>query len=132
MTSNPIFCSIITAATIGDILALALGPSGILIASIPDVLHNSTFSNIGAKLIERGGVISIDKAFSFPDNNFLAKLLFSIVSVTAIFSSMGVSIFVIATCVFTPLKAVIVFAIALMCWSFVPQQPPTPLTPKLI
>src|SRR5574344_1958530 len=97
MTSNPIFCSIITAATIGDILALALGPSGILIASIPDFLHNSTFSNIGSRLIERGGVISTDKAFSLPDNNFLAKLLFSIVSVTTIFSSIGVYILVIST-----------------------------------
>ena len=139
----PTPCSIRMAVTMALILELALGPSGMFIASIPASLILFAFSSIFSAVIPEGGTSSIVQTFS-PLAILAVHLDFSAkgrrgapggASGESSEGPRGASGRVEATANppesrLIALYCRIVWAIALICSGPVPQQPPTKRTPS--
>ncbi len=107
--------------------ALARGPSGMLIASIPASAHCFTLASIRERSLERGGTISTEVTFS-PESILRASRDFFSVGTTWIRTPCWV-IGRTSTCFFTP-ESDLTARLAIRMWAgVVPQQPPTPRTP---
>jgi hypothetical protein len=119
---------IVMAAIIGEMRALARGPSGMLIASTPASANFLTLESIPERSLERGGGISTLVIFS-PAS--ILRASFDFFSGGTTWTRMPCcAIGRTSTCRFTPLSDLIARPATRMWDGLVPQQPPTPRTPS--